>query len=110
MKDKHIDYKGKKYTVKSRKVIWNTHKDSQLRVMRESGRSVDAMAKHFHCSKNGIWRRLKVLNLTDDKWTAIQDSILLSQRGKKSYRELARLVGKNQQYVKDRIAYLDTDK
>jgi len=102
-----LKYKGKEYKIKSRGVKWNDKNDVKLRALRAVDMPVPDIARRFGCSESVINRRLRVLNLTENKWTSTQDRVLITYHQTKTVQELAQMLKINQQYIKDRLFYLN---
>jgi hypothetical protein len=96
-----------KYRIISKGMIWDKDKDARLKSLKESKTQICHIAHAFGCSELIIHRRLRVLNLTENQWTPAQDKILENNYLTMDNKQLSQLIGVNQEYVRDRVAYLD---
>ena len=101
-----INYNGKNYKVNPRHIVWDATKDVELKALRSKDMSTADMAEHFDCCENVIYRRLKLLGLTGEPWTPVQDAILRVKHNKATVEELSVILKMNERYIRVRMLYL----
>lgn len=97
--------KTKEYKIKS--FTWTSDNDARLKHLREQETPRDRIAKILGCSEGLVYRRLRVLNLTDMKWTSVQDKVLKDNYLTHTNKELAQMLKVDEMSVQDRRSYLN---
>lgn len=95
---------SKQYKIKSFK--WDEENDILLKTLRGRECTIEDIAKILGCKEMVIHRRLRVLNLTANRWTPDQDRFLRQNYRIMTNKELAKALNVNEVFVKDRRSYL----